>query len=147
MKPEILLALAKPSLEKVTKAEWRQYPVWVETDNWQNEDEVAPCVNSHLLNYGGGICYVHSQFILKNNLSYEGYIRLSKGLVTAIFISVEENDYVGHSLLEENRRLLNDTEERLASLLGLKVENVFPISYECLAEFADAPNLLGLIEK
>ncbi|MCP4420684.1 MAG: hypothetical protein GY805_29095 [Chloroflexi bacterium] len=145
MEQEIVLTFAKQSIRNVSIPEWRQYPVWIETDNWHNEDEVAPWINSHLFRLRGGICYVHSQFILKNQTEYEGYIRISMGLVTAIFISLGEKGFIGHVLNKDTKQFLDHTEQRLAHLLELSVEEVFPISYRCLAAFADEPSLSGII--
>ncbi|MCA9923642.1 MAG: hypothetical protein KC421_14790 [Anaerolineales bacterium] len=146
MEQEIVISFAKQSIDNVSITELRRHPVWVRTDNPKNEREVAPWTNSHLFRYQGGECYVHSQFILQNHTEYEGYIRINMGLVTAIFILLGENEHVAHALRKDIRRVLNHSKERLAKLLELKVEEVFPFSYKCLGGFSDAKSLSGLVE-
>ena len=109
--------------------DFREYPIWIPTDDLYNEDEVSPCDSCDPIPLEG-VYYVSASFRLADHSEYSGFVRLSEGETMAIAIASNETEFVFYSLSETIRNALGDNRNTFASKLGKKAGDVFPAKYQ-----------------
>ena len=134
---ERLLKYAKNML-KLTMRDFQDYPVWVETDSLNDEDEVAP-LDVQVLPDEDNIYYIAADFELADGSQYEGHLRWSHGKVSTIILAKNNIDFQVISLVNEIRHSLDRTSETYSRALNRTVEETFPISYSTRIGFARQP--------
>jgi hypothetical protein len=111
--------------------DFREYPIWIPTEDQYNEDEVSPCDSCDSIPLEG-IYYVSASFRLSDRSEYSGFIRFSEGETMAIAIASTETEFVFYSLSDAIREALGDTKSAFARKLGKKSQDVFPLEYQTL---------------
>ena len=134
-----LLKYAKNVL-RLTMQDFRDYPVWVETDNIDDEDEVAP-LNVQALPDEENIYYLAADFELADGSSYEGHLRWSWGQVT--FMALDNLAEI--PLIGKTRRSLGESSQTYAQALNRAITQTFPIRYSTRVGFAKGQPIQGTV--
>jgi hypothetical protein len=133
------------NLLQLVPNDFQQFPVWIDTDNIDDEDEVAPCMDCAVLDKEDAIYYVAAEFVLADGSKYDGYIRLANGRPTVICLAVTPKSFAMFVLLEAIRLTLKETPYDFARQLQKTVSGVFPIKYRTNFQFVDGTAVQGTV--
>ncbi len=139
----MLLDHAKNSND-LKRDDFLKFPLWAESGNLLDEDEVAPLTADDPVDKEG-VYYARTVFTLANRARADGYTRISGGRPTFMCIFVDADRTFEFSLLEEINRPLFDADPEYKVDFLQQSKAFFPLNFRIEAALEKHGGSQGLI--
>lgn len=129
----MLLNYAKNSND-LKRDDFLNFPLWVESGNLLDEDEVAPLLIDDSVDPVDvdkeGVYYVKTVFTLPNEVVADGYARASDGRLTFMCVFIDADRTVEFSLVEEINRAIFDADPKYRIEFLQQSQEFFPLNFK-----------------